>query len=443
MMSNTSVDLPLSRRYRPSLAGFTIVELLVVIAIIAILASLLLSAVVKAREAARWTACTNNLRQIGIGLHVFSQKSPGSAYSTGMFDYEREGSLDTYGWVADQINSSTLTGESLVCPSNPLRVNEKLLEVYGIKTNDGLNDLTGSLVSRYRDGVAGVLEYNGIAGPGSASDGFAKTKKLTSERLDLVSRAFIARGYNTNYATSWFLNHTAPRVTFDITDNQIRTGGQAAQQGLKGRRETLGPLTDAYVNRSDIPSSIIALVGDAAPGDIDEALSPVTFGYGPGGYFAGNSSETRLFAESGTLLSESVLEGPAFYHLSEKRFKRIGSNNSRLTTQMRCDRTQSCLAPTGSSGNEMYMQSTREWFAVHRGSGGMLLNLLFADGSVRGFVDLNDDLLLNPGFPIPTTLTTSQLNNIGYRDSRTELHASTFFSGVFIAPFGIKNFSYD
>ena len=157
-----------------SRAGFTLVELLVVIAIIGVLVALLLPAIQAAREAARRSQCTNNLKQLGLGMANY--QSNHKVFPPGQRRFELGG--DKHAWcsfflpyieqqnVHDRINfekpftdlenydAVTTVIPTYLCPSTA-RMDP---------TRTPYGQITGFPFENF-GGEMGCIDYLGISGP--------------------------------------------------------------------------------------------------------------------------------------------------------------------------------------------------------------------------------------------------------------------------------------
>jgi type II secretory pathway pseudopilin PulG len=163
------------------------VELLVVIAIIGILIALLLPAVQAAREAARRSQCSNNLKQLGLGLHNYHDTFKSMPYST--------------------INKGSCTSGSGVPPAGQVKNHRGWLGVLPFIEQKPLYDLVdyNQASGAYDRGGIGVL-----GDPGNGND------RVVSQVLD----TFLCPSDDGN-----------PLIT--TTSSAYQIGGSSALQGAK------------------------------------------------------------------------------------------------------------------------------------------------------------------------------------------------------------------
>ena len=187
-------------KYSPR-SGFTLVELLVVIAIIGVLVGLLLPAVQAAREAARRTQCSSNLKQIGLALHSYLAARkvfppsycvvPGvtttvggqwSAFARILPFIEEDNLRDLINWnvaYSTQLNVAITRIAPYLCPSeinDVIRVNPSTGVPRDYPANYGLNFGTWFIYDPVTGkGGDGLFHPNSRTKPATITDGMSKT----------------------------------------------------------------------------------------------------------------------------------------------------------------------------------------------------------------------------------------------------------------------------
>ncbi len=384
-MKSLKRETPKSER-----SGFTLIELLVVIAIIAVLIALIVPAVQAARESARTAQCKNTLRQFGQAMHAFATADPQNRFCTGAYDFRRDGCPDTWGWVADIVNSGAGSPQKMLCPSSTLRGSEKL------------NDMIGAVNTSNKDGAPINRLTDGRCNAWTASNAGQPV------RVGMVMQ-LLEDGFGTNYASSWYL---------------VRSGAQTDAAGqtlskLKGFQGTNGPLTQRRLEASKLSPQIVPFLGCGAPGDISEAvLSHDLPGYD---------------LAAGDRLAESFNDGPARWDGSKVALMPAGTLKiGAIPLQLPSTNLAGAPGPDGF----LWLQDTRDWYAWHGAGEGAHCNILMADGSVRAIADTNGDKFLNPGFPVTG-------NGHGYIDGTVELSKGDCYSGPFLGEDAIRKGNFE
>jgi prepilin-type N-terminal cleavage/methylation domain-containing protein/prepilin-type processing-associated H-X9-DG protein len=195
--------------------GFTLIELLVVIAIIAILASLLLPALSKARNRSKLISCSGNLRQFGSALWLYVTDNEDY---TVVKDYDPWGAEDTWlNFLANGYIAKIPQGENLSnfpsgiwhCPAKTDTSTEYASLRYGDYLYNTLTCWNGGSVNSL--GIALTNDSYWASRHMMGIDG----KKTTQFQTPSMTIAFFDK-YNANiYAAFWALDNFISRAHFN------------------------------------------------------------------------------------------------------------------------------------------------------------------------------------------------------------------------------------
>lgn len=153
-------------RRRISTAGFTLVELLVVIAIIGVLVALLLPAIQSAREAARRSSCTNNVKQLAIAVLTYEQAHKTFPTSEGWESSNTQDEADVQAALSPKTPGKFLSGKGWILTILP-QLEETALYDRFVQGGafDGTGPFVGGLCKSPKPGLGLTSLKNGISVP--------------------------------------------------------------------------------------------------------------------------------------------------------------------------------------------------------------------------------------------------------------------------------------
>lgn len=268
----------LSRKRR---VGFTLVELLVVITIIGILIALLLPAVQAAREAARSMQCKNQLKQIGLALHSYTQSN--KVFPPSVVCSETAGIADTtypYDPIGNARNAATgWHGTSWMLRILPFMELNPIFKQWDftksvtgnalpVHTTNGVTYMNAALVeikgfycptrrSEFRPGIdnqsgmtikgsnckAGGTDYGGCAGRIGLCK--AEKPKMSTNNRVLGSPDYSGAGY---VPPTFLITSTTSPTYFTIIGNDSSATKQLGIFGIPNKSTGLMSITDGLSN---------------------------------------------------------------------------------------------------------------------------------------------------------------------------------------------------